>query len=104
MILHQQKIKLCLVKKKSKYWLLGLIFSPAIQAANELQMTDILMNLYNYLTGTIAATMALLMTVFIGYQVLGTGRIEKTWLWACAIGFGLLFGSKSITNMLGITI
>ena len=62
------------------------------------------MNLYNYLTGNLAATVALLVTVFIGYQVLSTGQVEKKWLWACIIGFGLLFGSRAITNMLGISI
>ena len=80
-----------------------LLSTSAFAAHNDLQISDILMNIYNYITGTIAATIALVVTVFVGYQVLGTGRIEKKWLWSCVIGFGLLFGSKAVTNMLGVT-
>ena len=72
-------------------------------SGNNIQIVDILTNIYNFCTGTIAATIAGLVTVFVGYQVLVTGQLDKRNFWSCVVGFGLLFGSKAITNMLGVT-
>ncbi len=63
-------------------------------------VTDVLNNLFGYLTGDVGKAVAAIAIVGVGFGCFGLGRIPKSYVIAVVIGVGVIFGAKALLSML----
>ena len=79
-----------------KLYIVFLIFFPTLVLAAD--VTTVLSNLLDYLTGTWGKIVSALAIVGIGYACFFLGKVHKSYVVTVVVGIGLVFGAQEILN------